>query len=205
MDEGEDRLTGGTRMRRKRVYRGLLRLVAVTVLFGIAVGALTFSYRKFCQTVYPQEYCEWIEQYSQEYGVDEALVYAVVKVESDFRPDVVSVNDACGLMQLLPETFQWLQTLNPGEEDYGREDLFQPEVNLRYGVFFLSWLLKQFEEIPTAVAAYHAGAGAVEKWLSQKEYSADGQTLVKIPYPDTAHYVEQITECYAVYQSLYAK
>lgn len=176
--------------------------VSIAVLMGIAVG-LFFACRAYQRASYPQKYSEYVERYAAEYGVDPAFVYAIIKTESDFRPGAVSGDDACGLMQLLPSTLEWLQTLTPEDDHYVRADLFDPEINIRYGVYFLSILFEKFTEPDTVAAAYHAGLNGVQRWLRNPEYSADGVTLQKIPYADTAQYVAKIRRCCEIYRSLY--
>ena len=187
----------------KKPRRGLRALlIAVAVLLAAAVG-LFFALRAYYRNAYPQKYQEYVEQYAAEYGVDPDFVYAVIKTESNFRPSVVSVNDACGLMQLLPSTLDWLQNLTPEDDRYVREDLFSPQVNIKYGVYFLSILFEEFKTPANVAAAYHAGINGVRNWLSDPEISPDGQTLENIPYPDTRQYVERIEKYYRIYQTLY--
>lgn len=188
--------------KKKRKKRLILSVLSFLLLVAAAVGLLSVL-RSYYYKVYPQKYNTMVEQYCQVYGVPTALVYAVIKTESNFTPDAVSVNDARGLMQLLPETFEWLQ-LKLGEQGkYDTAALFEPEVNIRYGVYLLSVLQEEFGSIENIAAAYHAGIGAVGQWLSDPDISADGVTLDRIPYEDTALYVKRIKENIAMYQKLY--
>ncbi len=186
-----------------RAHKGLRALVIAGVALLAAAAALFFALRAYYRNVFPQKYQEYVERYAAEYQVDPHFVYAVMKTESDFRPNAVSVNDACGLMQLLPSTLDWLQALTPEADHYVREDLFSPEINIKYGVFFLSILLKEFKTVENAAAAYHAGVNGVRGWLKNPDISPDGQTLANIPYPDTRQYVERIQRYYRIYQTLY--
>ena len=168
--------------------------------FGV-YGAMKTYYER----AYPREYQTEVEKYCAEFGVEPALAYAVIKAESNFSPSAVSPNDAMGLMQLLPETFEWLQ-LRMGEPGkYDAETLFEPQINIRYGVFFLSLLQEEFHSVENIAAGYHAGIGAVKGWLSNPEISGDGENLDRIPYADTALYVERITENLKIYRKLYGK
>jgi soluble lytic murein transglycosylase len=106
-------------------------------------------------------------------------------------------------MQLTEETFDWVGW-RLGEET-AFDDAFDPQTNLRYGVYLLSYLLELFEDEETALAAYHAGAGIVQRWLSDERYSADGRTLTEIPYADTAQYVPRVIQAKKTYQHLYGK
>ncbi|HDP80397.1 MAG TPA: lytic transglycosylase domain-containing protein [Spirochaetes bacterium] len=99
-------------------------------------------------------YISLINRVAMEEGMEGRLVQCIVKVESDFRADAVSVAGAMGLMQLMPETARYYRVTNP----------FDPEQNLRAGVRHFRGLLKHFGgELPLALAAYHAGLGAVKK------------------------------------------
>lgn len=187
---------------KKKKHGAVAAIISVAVLLCIAVG-LFFAYRAYQHANYPKKYTEYVEKYAAEYNVDSAFIYAMIKTESDFRPNAVSGDDACGLMQLLPSTLEWLQTLTPEDDHYVRADLFDPEINVRYGVYFLSILFQKFTEPDTVAAAYHAGMNGVQNWLQNSEYSADGKTLQKIPYADTAQYVKRIHERYAIYRKLY--
>ncbi len=183
--------------------KGLRWLAAGLAALVVAAAALFFALRSYYRNAYPQKYTHLVEQYAAEYRVDPDFIYALIKTESNFRPAVVSVNDACGLMQLLPDTLHWLQTLTPEDDHYVREDLFSPEINVKYGVYFLSLLFREFETPENVAAAYHAGVNAVRGWLKKPEISPDGKTLQNIPYPDTRQYVERISKYLKIYQTLY--
>ena len=182
-----------------------VRLLVAAVLLALACVGWKSAWRLYHQIGYPRRYEQQVSAASAEFGVPESLIYAIMKTESDFRPEAVSSDDACGLMQMLPDTLSWLQKLLPGERAYIREDLFKPEISIRYGVFYLSWLQKRFFTDKTVAAAYHAGFGAVGKWLKNEQYSTDGVALMQIPYADTAWYVEKVLYSKQVYQNLYEK
>ena len=101
------------------------------------------------------DYMSLISKMSKKYMVDDALIRAIIKVESDFDPRAVSKAGAKGLMQLMPET----------AKDLGVENVFNPEENVEGGVKYLKSLISRFEDnLPLAIAAYHAGGGAVKKY-----------------------------------------
>ncbi len=187
-----------------RVRRAPLRAVLAAAALLCAMAAACFwGLRHYYRSAYPIRYSEYVEKYAAEYGVDPAFVYAMIKTESDFNPNAVSVNDACGLMQLLPDTLDWLQRLTPEDDHYTRADLFDPEVNIRYGVYFVHILFDEFHDPETVAAAYHAGINGVKKWLQNPDYSSDGVHLDRIPYADTAQYAERIVRYLHLYQKLY--
>jgi len=152
---------------------------------------------------YPQKYTAEVEEYSKEFGVEEATVYAVIKSESGFREDVESHAGAIGLMQLMPSTFEWLQDKLEDEIKYTAEDLKKPDINIRYGTYFLSYLLERYGDLDTACAAYNAGTTTVDEWLSDKRYSDDGIKLKVIPYPETESYVRKIADAREMYLKIY--
>lgn len=152
---------------------------------------------------YPQRYAAQVSQSAAEFGVEEALVYAVIRTESGFRPEVESHAGAVGLMQLMPSTFEWLQNKHDGEVIYQSSALTDPSVNIRYGTYFLSILLERYGDLRTVSAAYNAGTTTVDGWLSDAGYSADGRTLTRIPYEETSGYADKVAGAYEMYRKLY--
>ena len=128
------------------------------------------------------------------------IVFAVIKTESNFDPNAISSAGAVGLMQIMPSTFLWLNELL-GEE-HPVDALYDPEINIRYGTFFLSYLYRYYQNYQTVFAAYNAGMGRVSEWLESDEYSRDGK-LIHIPYAETASYVEKVTRRAEIYRKLY--
>lgn len=171
----------------------LITLAVFTLLFFAGRGVL--------KTLYPQGYSDFVETYASQNNIEENLLYAVIKTESSFNPEAVSYAGAMGLTQILPETFTWLQT-KTGEK-LSTEELFTPEVSIKYGAFFYGMLMEKYGDVETAAAAYHAGMGSVAKWLGDERYSADGKTLDRVPYADTQSYIEKITAAKIVYDRLY--
>lgn len=182
----------------KFYFKGILIFaVCVLVIFSVIFTAATLILRG----LYKPEYTELAEKYAAENSLELALVYGVMHTESGFDPEAESEAGALGLMQLTPQTFQWLQTKTG--EDLPDEALKDPETNIRYGCLFLGLLREEFGTMREMLAAYHAGRGSVNGWLSDGEYSRDGITLDKIPYGDTAHYVSKVERAYKIYTNLY--
>lgn len=175
------------------------KLKIVTFL-ALAIAVLFLKDYAEREWFYPIKYQEIVEKYCNEFSVDEALALAVINCESGFDPNAVSSAGACGLMQLTPETFQWLQTKDDSNEDFGEENLFNPDINIKYGVFLLSLNLQEFGNTDTAIAAYNAGRGKVSEWLNDENNSTDSQTLTHIPYTETEKYVEKVNRSYKVYK-----
>ena len=171
--------------------------MAVIGCFAVHAGV-----QHFYRQNYPVHYRDTILKYAAEYEVDPLFILAVMKTESDFNPNAVSEADARGLMQIAETTFDWIKDkLN--DETSVFSDMYTPEINIRYGTFFLHYLYQEFESLELAAAAYHAGRGAVNDWLTDSTLSSDGETLHKIPSSVTAHYVNKVMNAYDKYCSIY--
>jgi soluble lytic murein transglycosylase len=195
--------------RRRRVRRARkIRLVAplLMVLLLLAVGYYAFFFPKDVHEIaYPLSYRDLIEKYASDDGLEPARVAAVIYCESSFQPDAVSSAGARGLMQIMPETGAWIaKKLN--EPGYADSWLFEPETNIRYGCWYLSYLDGRYEnDLTKATAAYHAGGSKVDEWLGDKQYSEDGVTLTSIPYDSTRAYVAAVKSAYEHYKEIFAK
>ena len=112
---------------------------------------------------YPLEYENIVLGHAENYDLDPALIAAVIYRESGFDPDAVSESGAVGLMQLLPATADGIAELTGGSE-FRPDDLYEPELNVRYGAFYLRRLLTKYDgDLELALAAYHAGQGNVDR------------------------------------------
>ena len=151
-----------------------------------ALSLLTLSLFLCCFAAFPRPYRGIVERS----GLSPALAYAVMKAESNFEESAVSSAGAVGLMQLLPSTAQFIAERSG--IPFLPERLFDGEYNTRLGCAYLAYLLERFEE-ETALAAYNAGEGTVQGWLSDPRCSEDGRTLFQIPYAETRRYLKKIS------------
>lgn len=131
--------------------------------------------------------------------LDPALILAVIKTESGFREDVQSRAGAQGLMQLMPATAEEMAQ-QMGLVDFKPEDVWNPEVNIALGSFYLNRLVNIFGCIELALAAYNAGQGRVNGWLRDPEISHDGVRLDAIPFPETYNYLRRVRRNRRVYE-----
>ena len=175
-----------------------------TLFVLILFVAIAFTYVYISDKIetekYPLGYENLVNKYSSEYSVPTELVYAVIKVESNFNNLAVSPVGAKGLMQMLPDTFSWLTKKNG--ESLSDELLFEPEVSIKYGCFYLSILYDMFGEWTLACAAYNAGQGNVKKWIENEELYKNGE-LVKIPFKETRNYITKVNKAKDKYTELY--
>ena len=177
-------------------------LKALLIVFSL-LCVIYFSSVSILKTLYPRRFIEFVEIYSQENNLSEEFVFAVIECESGFDVNAESYLGAQGLMQVMPETFFWLQEKKG--ETLPDESIFEPETAIKYGCYFYGMLVERFGDERLAVAAYHAGAGSVEEWLADEKYSPDGKILTDIPYPSTKQYVDKVMRVKNIYQKLYYK
>lgn len=153
---------------------------------------------------HPLKYKDFIEHYAHENNLEPAFVAAIIMNESSFRPHVESSVGAAGLMQLMPDTAQWIA--GKLDESYSYERLKDPETNIRYGCWYLSFLATRFQGDPVSVAcAYHAGQGEIQSWRSQPGMLNENGGLIwdKLMDGPSKNYARKVTEDYGVYQRLY--
>ena len=188
----------------KAAKKGLLALLLLAVLAAAAVGAY-FSYLFFMRQAYPLKYRDIIETQAEQYHIDPAFLYGMIRTESNFNPNAESSAGAVGLMQIMPATFDWLQTHKGTEPKLDASALYDPQINVEYGVYFLSILREEYGDEAVMLSAYNAGMGSVDQWLSEEEHSADGETLYDIPYGETEQYVKNVLESQEMYRRLYGE
>lgn len=146
--------------------------------------------------IYPLDYKQIIEQRSKEYALDPYLVSAIIYTESRFKPDAVSPKGATGLMQIMPDTGEWISG-KIGIEDYTHSMLLNPDINIRLGCWYIRYLFDKFSgNMDKVLAAYNAGPRNVDNW------SSDG-ALEYIPFPETQNYLKTVERNHYIYKGLY--
>ena len=190
-------------MKNKKSPLGFLKL-AVIAVFILLIAGFGIKNLVLKKILYPQEYKSYVEKYAQEYNVDKNLVYSVIKCESNFNKDAVSRTGARGLMQISEMTGIWASDILK-VENYSSDMLFEPEININFGCWYLKRLIDQFDDESTALAAYNAGSGNVSKWLLESEHSNDGVSLDYIPFRETENYVKKVEKARKIYEYLYSR
>ena len=142
---------------------------------------------------YPLRYEAIIRGHARNYDLQPALLAAVIYQESKFRPHVRSPQGAIGLMQLLPSTAHGI-ALRTGGSRFRADDLYDPEINIRYGSWYLRHLLDKYGDEETALAAYNAGQANVDRWR------AEGRGIA---FSETRHYVARVRSLKQVYGRAY--
>jgi soluble lytic murein transglycosylase len=175
------------------------RVLAVILLVAVALVAagawvVTTEPDWYQRARYPLRYETIVRAHARNYDLPPALLAAVIYTESRFDADARSEAGAVGLMQLLPDTARGI-AVRTGGDGFVESDLLDPEINIRYGSWYLRHLLDRYHDVPTALAAYHAGEGNVDEWRR------DGGG---VRFPETRHYVQKVLDARGVYADVYA-
>jgi soluble lytic murein transglycosylase len=144
---------------------------------------------------YPLKYESIVRGHARNYRLDPALLAAVIYQESKFRSDVKSDSGAIGLMQLLPDTARGI-AVHTGGSQFRVSDLYDPEINIRYGSWYLRHLLDKYGDERTALAAYNAGQDNVDEWRREGR---------GIAFSETRHYVSRVEHLKTLYRRGYGK
>lgn len=173
------------------------RLLTVAVLSTAVLGAFAFVQTSqpgwWERLWYPLHYEQIVRGHAHNYSLDPALLAAVIYQESKFKADARSSSGAIGLMQLLPDTAKGI-ALHTGGSRFRVEDLYDPEINVRYGAWYLRHLLQKYGEEQSALAAYNAGQDNVDRWRR----AGSG-----IQFSETRAYVDRVEELKKIYRRAY--
>ena len=155
---------------------------------------------------YPQGYWQSIVAAARRNGLDPYFVAAIIREESQFRPEAVSPAGARGVMQVMPTTGEWIARMT-GIRDFDRAKLFEADMNITIGAWYLSHLMKRFRnDLVLVSAAYNAGPEAVAGWTDRNSVAADTEAFVEtIPFMETRGYVKKVLRNYAEYRRIYGK
>ncbi len=179
---------------------GALLLCALFIV-GLMWFLLDYMPGAVSELIYQTGYEELVEKYSEKFNVDPALVYAVIKTESNFDPNARSDIGAIGLMQMIEDSFDWI-AWKLDLKDIKYNDLYEPENAIMFGCYMLGYLYDKYGCIELTAAAYHAGMGTVDGWISSGEIDPENVTADDIKGSNTAHYVEKILRAYKNYSDI---
>lgn len=186
-------------MKFKKLIITILVIAIIIFLFGI-----TNMPNKILKKIYKKEYSEYVTKYSKEYNVDDNLVYAVIKAESNFNENAQSSKGAIGLMQLMEETAKDVikKTGLSLSQNNIKEELLNSETSINLGTKYLSILIDRYKNTELAITAYNAGIGTVDTWIEKGILNSDGSNIENIPYKETNNYVRKILRDYRIYKNL---
>lgn len=155
--------------------------------------------------LYPFPYREKIEEHAARYRVDRFLAISVMKVESNFAEGALSKSGAVGLMQIMPETANWI-AYQLDEDPPSINKLHSTDTNIKYGIWYLSELEYEFSGNDIlALAAYNAGRGNVRHWMDSNGWRKNFSDVDAIPFDETRNYVKKVLYCREKYAKLYGE
>ncbi|MBQ8311159.1 MAG: lytic transglycosylase domain-containing protein [Clostridia bacterium] len=180
----------------------LLAILLLSFGFGFAFDAVATAIEKYdCPIV--DTYAEQIRKTAEEFALPEAILWAVVRTESNFASNAVGEDGGIGLMQITPNEFHMIQTEILGKDAQESGLLYDPKTNLRIGGAYLSYLYQRYGVWYTVFAAYTAGCDTVDEWMRDDRYINDHGTLISIPDADIAAHVAHTMEAQEMYSNLY--
>ena len=154
---------------------------------------------------FPKGFEEKVKLFSRKYKLDEFLVYSLIREESHFDENAVSVSDARGLMQILPSTALDVAR-KAGLLDFETSRLFSPEVNINLGCYYLNWLLGLFDgNIVVSLAGYNGGPTNARVWHEKNGTLDIDEFIEEIPFEQSRNYVKKIIRSYVAYEAVYGR
>ena len=179
-----------------------------TIIAVLAVLLCIFYFSSWKQTVmrkfvYPLEYDDMVRQYAHANGVRPSLVAAVVLAESKFNQEAASRRGASGLMQIMPETGEWIAE-EMGLPGFSADKLSDVSMNLRMGTWYLAYLFREYDGNTILVlSAYNAGRGQVDEWIKEYGWDKNFSEIEQIPFSETREYVKVVMQNEEQYKALY--
>jgi peptidoglycan lytic transglycosylase len=174
------------------------RLLGVIVVAAVAGGAFLYirtSPSWFERLRYPLHYASYVRIHARENHLDPAFLAAVIYSESKFRTNAESSSGAIGLMQLTPATARGI-AIRTGGSQFHTSDLYDAEINIRYGAWYLANLFHKYGSERLVLAAYNAGQGNVDEWRAKGE---------PIQFAETRAYVNRVEHLKHVYRRAWGK
>ncbi len=179
-----------------------LKTAIAILLVLLVLPAGVPACRQVVSRVYPLRYEREIERTAGKHDIDPYLLAAVIYEESKFEPTARSRVGARGLMQIMPETGDWIVG-KMGLPGFRPSDLDDPALSIRIGGWYIAYLRKKYGNMDLALAAYNAGDQNVDKWLRRHRGEPVSEVLRSIPFPETRDFVRDVKSTTGQYRSLY--
>ena len=174
----------------------ILAILTFLLYYALAAFGLKTVYSYYLHYKYPLKYEEQVTKYSNEFGVEASLVSAVIYEESRFNPYSSSDKGAVGLMQLVPQTAEYISN-KLKDKSFNPDKIADIDQNIRYGTYYLKYLNDKYKDLDKVLAAYNAGEGNVDKWISEGDY--------QVKFEETRNFVDRVKKSSSIYEKLYFK
>lgn len=172
------------------------------IAFGPELGNTNTS-SEIYKLAYPKAFDRFVTNYARQYSYSPSMLWAIMREESTFRPEVVSPVGAIGLLQIMPYTGEEIAT-GLGMKGFTPDRLFDPEINIGFSAWYVRKLMEKYGgNEALAIASYNAGPEAVDRWLKARGDLALDEFVEEIPYTETRRYVKRVLMSYGIYEALY--
>ena len=156
--------------------------------------------REIAEVLYPVNFLPTIQKESEVQNIDKFLMLALIREESHFNPDAVSVSNAMGLTQVIPPTGRGIAK----KLGVKRYSLFDPQTSIKFGAFYIAQCLQDFNgNMELAIASYNGGPHNVKKWIAERDTAIMDEWVENIPFKETRRYVRKVLGTYFAYKMLY--
>ncbi len=187
---------------KRKPKSGFSRILWVIILIFLS---LVISFPKWISIFYPEPHRDIVFSAAYDNQVDPYLVFAIIRAESKFQSTAESPVGAKGLMQIMPETAEWI-AMQRGIENFDTAELHQPKVNIQFGCWYLDNLSQEFNgNLPAVIAAYNAGRGKVGEWIQSGQWDGSLESAEDIPFAETKQYVGNVLQNYDAYRAIYTR
>lgn len=174
-----------------------IKIIISIILITLLLTGINIIVKKI---LYKKDYSEYVKKYAQKYQIEEELIYAIIKAESNFNTKAISKSNAQGLMQLMYSTAE--EVAKENNIELTKENILEPQINIEIGTIYISKLIKKYQSLEVALSAYNAGVGKVDKWIKEGVIKKDGSDIQNVPYKETNTYVRKILRDYKIYKKI---
>lgn len=183
-----------------RLFKFALFIIVATIM---ALSWYQWSYvEKWERLIYPLEYRQEIATAAEKHSIDPYLICAIIYVESKFNPFSESQVGAVGLMQIMPDTGNWIAKKQG--RNFETKSLYDPQTNIEMGCWYFNYLRSKYGNEKLALAAYNSGDKNVDRWLRTSNYGTVDKMVLNIPYEETRNFIQRVEEARQKYGELYA-
>lgn len=181
-----------------------LRKKRVLLLLFISFTVIVFLNSSWISLFYPIQYKDEIRHHADKNGLNPLMVAAIIRVETNYKTGAVSKKGALGVMQIMPDTAEWVITKAKFKNVSLDKVKEEPETNIEIGTWYLKYLFDQFEGNETAmIAAYNAGPTNVKNWIKSGRWDGQLKSSKDIPFGETRHYVQRVSHYFKQYSDIY--
>lgn len=183
-------------------------------LFLFFIILLFYNTEKMGQLMYPIKFQQDIQSSAESFDISPFLIASIIRTESNYNTNTESKQSAVGLMQIMPDTADWIIS-RAGYSAQMKERMKEADVNIQMGTWYLDWLTNRFEEklhdnpsiedqIAIVAAAYNAGHNKINEWFDNDIWDGQYNSIQEIPYGETRHYIKRVIYYYKKYDAFYS-